>query len=53
VATNLETPRKGLIYFALTLCVLGLASRRYLVFPSSLNAYVGDALWAVVVFLGV
>ena len=50
----LEIPRKRLIYLALTICVvaLGLASRRYPVFPSSINAYVGDALWALMVFLG-
>ena len=32
--------------------ILGLASRKFPVFPAALGKYPGDALWAVMVFLG-
>ena len=48
-----ENPsRNRFIYAGLTACIiaLGLASRRWPVFPAGLNAYVGDALWALMMF---
>ena len=44
--------RNRIVYIALVLCVmaLGLASRHYSFFPHFVHAYVGDVLWALMVF---
>lgn len=50
----LSTHRNRFVYAGLTLLVLllGLASRRFLGDVSFSRAYVGDALWAMMVFFG-
>ena len=50
----LSTHRNRFVYAGLTLLVLllGLASRRFLGDVSFIRAYVGDALWAMMVFFG-
>lgn len=44
--------RNRIIYIALVLCVmaLGLASRHFSFLPHFVHAYVGDVLWALMVF---
>lgn len=47
--------KKRIIYLFITLIVmlLGLASRKYMsLFPSSIAPYIGDALWAMMVYFG-
>ncbi|MEZ0484273.1 ribosomal maturation YjgA family protein [Fibrella aquatica] len=48
--------RNRLIYSGLTagVLVLGLASRQFgMYLPSFINAYIGDTLWALMVFFGI
>lgn len=53
--TSISTPRSRpwLLASFITVIALGLASRKYpFLFPALLGKYPGDALWALMVFLG-
>lgn len=52
---RMEYKRNRVLYAALTIIViiLGLGSRKFAyVLPDLLNAYLGDALWALMIFIG-
>ena len=47
--------KKRLLYLGITfvVMVLGLASRRYMfLFPQAIAPFIGDALWAMMVYFG-
>ena len=49
-----RTPRRRWLQFAGLVAVVaaGLASRAYPIFPAALGKYPGDALWALMIFVG-
>ncbi|AIY75761.1 TPA: DUF2809 domain-containing protein [Bacillus tropicus] len=51
----MNTKRNRLLYamFTILVIILGLSSRKFaFALPALLNAYLGDALWALMIFIG-
>ncbi|PGK38544.1 hypothetical protein CN907_14615 [Bacillus anthracis] len=51
----MKTKRNRLLYalFTIVVIILGICSRKFaFVLPHLLNAYLGDALWAIMIFTG-